>query len=92
MSLYAVLSEKGNVRSSNEDSCGVRELNFHTTRHTFATRCIERGMDVKTVSELLGHSDVSITLARYVHTSMAHKAKSMSVFSDLFSVSNSGQK
>ncbi len=72
--------------------CGVRNLNFHTTRHTFATRCIEKGIDVKTVSDLLGHSDVSITLARYVHTSMAHKAKSMSVLSDLFSVSNSGLK
>ena len=71
--------------------CGVRNANFHTTRHTFATRCIENGMDAKTLSELLGHSDVSITLARYVHTSMEHKADQMRVLSGLFGVRNFGQ-
>ena len=37
-------------------------FNYHTLRHTFATRCIESGMDVKTLSELLGHSTVSVTV------------------------------
>lgn len=48
-------------------------FNFHTIRHTFATRCIEVGVDVKTLSEILGHSNVSTTLNTYVHTSMETK-------------------
>ena len=51
--------------------------NFHTLRHTFATRCIENGIDVKTVSELLGHSTVKLTLDRYVHPTMDAKQNSV---------------
>ena len=47
--------------------------NFHTIRHTFASRCVEAGMDVKTLSEILGHSSVSTTLNTYVHSSMRNK-------------------
>lgn len=47
----------------------LRKLKFHTLRHTFATNCIEAGMDVKSLSELLGHADVSVTLNIYVHSS-----------------------
>lgn len=57
--------------------CGVDKANFHTLRHTFATRCIESGVDVKTLSELLGHSDVKTTLNRYVHSSFELKQKSI---------------
>ena len=46
---------------------GIEEFNFHRLRHTFATRCIEAGVDAKTTSELLGHADVNITLNLYVH-------------------------
>ena len=46
---------------------GIDDINFHALRHTFATRCVELGIDVKTISELLGHSNVNITLNRYVH-------------------------
>ena len=63
----------------------IRDLNFHSLRHTFATRCIESGMDDKTLSELLGHSNVNITLNTYVHSSMALKRKqieNLSVFLD----------
>ena len=49
---------------------GLEHKNFHTLRHTFSTNCIERGTDVKSLSEMLGHSDVQITLNRYVHPSM----------------------
>ena len=49
--------------------CKIAERNFHCLRHTFATDCISVGMDVKSLSEILGHSDVSITLNRYVHSS-----------------------
>lgn len=45
-------------------------INYHALRHTFATRCIEYGVDVKSLSEILGHSNVSITLNTYVHSSM----------------------
>ncbi len=52
---------------------GMRIIRFHALRHTFATRCIEHGFDVKTLSELLGHKDVKTTLQLYVHPSLIHK-------------------
>lgn len=55
------------------DACGVKSINYHALRHTFATRCVEAGMDIKTLSEILGHSDPSITLKIYVHSSMERK-------------------
>lgn len=45
--------------------CAIEKTNFHALRHTFATRCIEAGFDVKTLSEILGHTDVKTTLNRY---------------------------
>ncbi len=51
----------------------ISELNFHSLRHTFATRCVNAGVDVKTLSEILGHSNVSITLNLYVHPSFEMK-------------------
>lgn len=54
-------------------TCGIRNVNFHLLRHTYATICIENGFDPKTLSELLGHADASITLNRYVHLSMQMK-------------------
>ena len=53
--------------------CGVRIVNFHIIRHTYATVCVEHGFDAKTLSELLGHADASIALNRYVHSSMQLK-------------------
>ena len=53
--------------------CGIRNVNFHLLRHTYATVCIENGFDPKTLSKLLGHADASITLNRYVHSSMQMK-------------------
>lgn len=52
---------------------GLRYIKFHALRHSFATRCVERNVDVKTLSEILGHSSVKITLERYVHSSMEFK-------------------
>ena len=46
------------------------EINFHSLRHTFATRCVEVGVDVKSLSQMLGHSNVATTLNTYVHPSM----------------------
>lgn len=56
--------------------------NFHILRHTFATNCIDNGMDIKSLSEILGHSDVQITLNRYVHPSMDTKRKYLNALSD----------
>lgn len=55
----------------------IENANFHSLRHTFATRCIEAGFDVKTLSEILGHSSVKITLDKYVHSSMQLKRNNM---------------
>lgn len=52
------------------ENAGVTDVNFHALRHLFATRCIECGVDVKSLSEILGHSNVSVTLNTYVHSSM----------------------
>lgn len=60
--------------------CGINSVNYHALRHTFATRCVEIGFDAKTLSEILGHSNVNITLNRYVHSSMEHKRRSMAIF------------
>lgn len=57
--------------------CGIENINFHSLRHSFATRCVEIGFDIKTLSEILGHSDVKTTLNKYVHSSMEQKAKQM---------------
>ena len=58
-------------------NCNIKKIKFHSLRHTFATRCIEAGMDVKTLSELLGHSSVNITLNTYIHSSMDHKREQL---------------
>ena len=55
----------------------IKSVNYHALRHTFATRCIEHGVDVKTLSEILGHSNVSITLNTYVHSSMERKREQL---------------
>ncbi len=61
-------------------------VSFHSLRHGFATNCIVLGVDVKTLSEILGHSSVEITLNRYVHSSMERKAEYMRTLSAMFMV------
>lgn len=55
----------------------ISQTNFHALRHTFATKCIEVGMDVKSLSEILGHANSAITLKIYVHSSMEQKRLQM---------------
>jgi integrase len=57
--------------------CGIQNISFHGLRHTFSTISLRSGMDSKTLSELLGHSNVNITLNNYVHSSMDFKRESM---------------
>lgn len=56
-------------------AAGIPYRNFHTLRHTYASRCVERGIDVKSLSEMLGHADVRTTLQVYVHSSLEHKMR-----------------
>jgi len=56
---------------------GIPHKGFHALRHTFATRALECGMDVKTLSEILGHKNPNITLNRYVHSMPEHKKEMM---------------
>lgn len=58
---------------------GIADANFHSLRHTFATRAIEKGVDVKTLSVILGHSSVNITLDRYAHVLDEQKRKVMNI-------------
>ena len=57
--------------------CGIEDANFHALRHTFATRCVESGFELKSLSEILGHANVNVTLNRHVHSSFALKAENM---------------
>lgn len=57
--------------------CNMEKINYHVLRHTFATRYIEEGFDAKSLSEILGHANVNITLNRYVHSSIEQKRKNM---------------
>ena len=62
-------------------ACGLDGVHFHTLRHTFATRCVEVGFEIKTLSEILGHATTTITLDRYVHTSLELKRSNMTKLS-----------
>lgn len=64
----------------------IMDTNFHTLRHTFATRCIELGFDVKSLSEILGHASVNITMNRYVHPTFEMKKENMEKLSNLLTV------
>ena len=57
--------------------CGIEDMHFHVLRHTFATRCVEVGFEIKSLSEVLGHSTPRITLERYVHSSIEFKRQNM---------------
>lgn len=64
----------------------IRPMNFHALRHTFATRCVEVGFDIKSLSEILGHANVAFTMSRYVHPTMQMKKENMQKLSDRFMV------
>lgn len=65
-------------------SAGVKRTNFHTLRHTFATNCVNGGMDIKSLSEILGHSDVKITLNCYMHPTLETKRQYMNALSSIY--------
>lgn len=55
----------------------IADHTFHSLRHTFATRCVEHGFDTKSLSEILGHANVTTTLMFYVHPSLEQKRTQM---------------
>ncbi|MBO5473842.1 MAG: site-specific integrase [Lachnospiraceae bacterium] len=57
--------------------CGIEPFHFHMLRHAFATRCVTMGLDIKSLSEILGHSNIQITLNLYVHSDMRQKKRLM---------------
>ena len=57
------------------EQLNIPPLKFHGLRHSFATRCIESNCDYKTVSVILGHSDITTTLNLYVHPNMEQKKR-----------------
>ena len=59
------------------DACHLKDVHFHSLRHTFATRCVEVGFEIKSLSEILGHASAKITLDRYVHSSLELKRANM---------------
>ncbi len=65
-------------------AAGIEHANFHALRHTFATRAIENGVNVKTLSDILGHSQVQITMDLYCHTSLDLMRDSMNKLAELF--------
>lgn len=66
--------------------CGIEDASMHSCRHSYACRCIEAGVEVKVLSELLGHASVNITLNRYVHPSMKFKHENVKKLDRLFAV------
>ena len=56
---------------------GLHTMGAHSLRHSFATRAVEAGMDIRTLSEILGHTQVSLTMQLYVHSNMETKKKEM---------------
>ena len=62
----------------------LRRIRFHDLRHTFATRALERGMDYKTLSAILGHYSVAFTMDTYVHSMDEHKRREMDKMDDMF--------
>ena len=60
--------------------CGIRKRCYHTLRHTYATRCIEKGIDIKSVSEMLGHADVVTTKFILLRVRQRHALKPVRLF------------
>ena len=84
-SIRTVRNNVNKIRASQNQPL-MPKFSAHTFRHTFATRCIEFGFDIKSLSEILGHATVNITLNRYVHPSMELKQQNMQKLSSLLTV------
>lgn len=68
------------------DKAGIPKFSMHVLRHTFATRCIEGGMKPKTLQQILGHSNIGITMNLYVHITEDEKLKEINLVADALKV------
>lgn len=66
------------------EKIGINKANFHCLRHTFATRAIENGMNIKVLQEILGHASITTTLDTYSHVLPETKTEQMKILNDLF--------
>jgi integrase len=64
---------------------GLPKIRFHDLRHTAATLAIARGVPIKTVSEMLRHADIAITLRVYAHVTPHMQQQALDVMDDIFS-------
>ena len=71
------------------EECHIPPRKFHILRHTFATNAVKRGFEIKTLSEILGHSSVKITLDLYVHIDMETKSHFMNMLTPSLKLSQS---
>lgn len=62
------------------EKAGISDVNYHALRHSFTTACVESGMDIKTLSEILGHAKVATTLDIYTHPTIGMKQREMNKF------------
>lgn len=63
----------------NIQEAGIRSIHFHVLRHTFATRCVERGIDIASLSKLLGHASIKLTLDTYTDSLWENRKKAVSL-------------
>lgn len=72
--------------------CGINGITFHALRHTFATNALERGMDSKVLSEILGHYSVAFTLDTYAHVLDSFKRQNMDLMNDIYDPTQKAEK
>jgi integrase len=65
---------------------GLKDIKFHSLRHTYATRLFEVGVPIKTVQALMGHSDITTTMNIYTHVMPEQKAKAVEKIDNLFKI------
>ena len=68
------------------EAAGIPKANPHSLRHSFATRALEAGVDLKTTQELLGHSSIDITANLYTHALMEHKREEVQKLKSVFHI------
>lgn len=88
-SCYGNITNKRNYDAwieKHRDEWGLPNLTPHVLRHTFATRCIEGGMIPKTLQMILGHSNISVTMNLYVHTTEEQKAEEIKQVENLLKI------
>lgn len=61
------------------EEAGIKTIHFHVLRHTFATRCVERGIDIATLSKLLGHASIKLTLDTYTDSLWENRRAAVSI-------------